>query len=82
MAASENQLAFVSSENATLGHRNDKKTENRVSERRTMKEPSKIKTGKSLEFSPDDSSQGSHGPKVQSPYQMQNKLIHHVQETY
>ena len=81
MASSENQLAFVSSD-TVLNHRLDKKptiTENRGTDRRTtMKEPTKIKTGKSLEFSPDDSSQGSHGPKVQSPYQMQNKMIHHV----
>ena len=37
-----------------------------------------VKAGKSLEFSPDDSSQGSRGAVVQSPYQIQSKLIHQI----
>ena len=42
----------------------------------------KVKTGKSVEFSADDSDKGSLGPKVQSPYQISNKLINHVQGSY
>jgi len=34
-----------------------------------------VKAGKGLEFSPDDSSKGSRGANVSSPYQIQNKLI-------
>ena len=45
--------------------------------------PSKVKTGKSVEFSPDDSLQRSSGhAAAQSSYQIQNKLIHQVHGQY